>query len=92
MFEIARKFVKSRPCRRRAGHSVFCYLSFLATVVGQMVHTPPQRKVFGTSLMTTTQQMHRDVSLRRFLGPCRSETATLQFLMPSKIYVHGNEV
>ena len=49
MFEIARKSVKCRPCRKRNGHSFFrhrpCFL--LVTVVGQIVKTPraPKQKI-----------------------------------------------
>lgn len=49
----ARKLVKSRPCFKGNGHSIFRGLFFfLVTVNGQMVKTPPpNEKYLGTPLI-----------------------------------------
>ena len=42
IFEVTRKLVKSLPCCKGVGHSVFRdFFLFLATAVGQKVKIPP---------------------------------------------------
>ena len=53
IFKLARKLVKSQQCCKRVGHSIFCELFFLLTVVGQFFKAPPpplNGKCFGISL------------------------------------------
>ena len=44
IFKNARKLVKILPCCKRNGHILFVTFSFLVTVVGQMMKTPPPVK------------------------------------------------
>ena len=53
-FEIAVKLIKSRPCCKKVGYSVFPDPGFLslATLAGQLVKTPSlYGKCFGKSLV-----------------------------------------